>query len=92
MGLSEIPYADPEPTISVNELHELMQSWAAPPRACWLCRFWQENREDERQPRWGTCLRMGSQPFPLMYALSEDPEMGATFVTHPKFYCSEYSE
>lgn len=59
-------------------------------RACFVCRYWREMRDDGRTPRWGTCVRMSVQPFPGMMPMSEDPEMGAMLTTHPQFYCSEY--
>ena len=80
-----------ESTMSVEELFELLRG-GREKQACWMCRFWVENRDDERQPRWGTCTRMATQPFPLMFPMSEDPELGAMLITHPKFHCSEYAE
>ena len=60
------------------------------PRACLFCRWWQEDREDQRSPRWGACLRPAGQPPALFHALAEDEAMGARLMTHPKHYCAEF--
>lgn len=80
----------PQPEfVSIDELFQMLQG-TRDQRACWLCRFWQEERDDQRQPRWGNCLRMAAQPPPLMFAVAEDSNMGATLMTHPKFWCAEF--
>lgn len=75
--------------MSVDELFNILKG-DRETRACWLCRFWQEERDDQRQPRWGTCLRPAAQPPPLAFPVAEDPTYGCRLMTHPKFYCSEW--
>ena len=77
-----------------SEIGELLATLRGENRltACVVCRYWRQNRDDERTPQWGTCLRMSVQPFPGMVAVSEDPELGAMLITHPKHYCSEFEE
>ncbi len=74
----------------MEELMDMVRNKDRPLKACFICRYWKEERDDPRQPRWGTCLRMSVQPFPGMMPMSEDPEMGAMLTTSPRFWCSEY--
>ncbi len=87
----DIPYAYPPDTatVTVDDIFQVLQN-SRETRACWLCRYWSEERDDPRQPRWGNCLRMATNPPPLMFPMSEDPTMGTRLMTHPKFYCSEF--
>lgn len=80
-----------EETVSIDELFQMLRG-SRETRACWLCRFWQEERDDPRQPRWGACLRMASQPPPLMAPVGQELSEAAMLMTHPKFYCSEFDE
>ncbi len=85
MGLEEFNEAR-----VLEELIDMVRNKDSPLKACFICRYWQEQRDDPRQPRWGSCVRMSTQPAPGMMAMSEDPEMGAMLVTHPQHYCSEF--